>query len=211
MKLTLDSLPQVWREIFFSKVLVEGEDVILMFFCGYWGMEKPEALSVSDYLNKYEFAVATTERIIKLPPGWGEGLTKKPFAVVLSDGEGWDARYRDIQSYEKQRYMQCSDIIIQLQNKEVRLEKCQHMMADKLYKYLETKVKGVGFEVKVKLDYSVEWGPPVSFQVVQGTKEMLNVMFVKPSSAPHTPPTARVAQYQDGMLVKEYILEPKRG
>ena len=84
-------------------------------------------------------------------------------------------------------------------------------MADKLYKYLETRIKGAGLEVKVKLDYSVEWGSPVSFQVVQGAKEILNVMFIKPSSAPHTPPTAHVAQYQEGRLIKEYILEPKRG
>lgn len=211
MHLTMEVLPNDWRENLITKVFTEGEEVLLLFFCGYWGMERPETLHLIDYLNRYEFALLTNERILKFPPGWGDKLSIFSFQTILEDGKACDVRLRDIKAFDKQKYMQCSDIILKLIDKEVRLEKCPHIMAEKLYRYLETRIKGKGLQVSVELGYQVEWGAPVAFQVMPGSAtETLNVMFLKPSMSPHTPPTARIAQYQEGRLIREYILEPKR-
>lgn len=211
MKTVLEELPGEAHEVL-KQFLSPSEEILLTFFSGSWTMDQ-EPPNLDAYLKDYELVIATPRHLFKLPKKWLEQYQARAKEWLFSQDGLVKISLSEVISSEIERYMQCSNVVIRLPSKEVRIDKCQHLQAEKLFRILESQRKKVGEAgERVEMLYPIEKGQPVAFQVFNTTEdgETLHIMFVKQTASAHLPPSFSILQYKNGKLVKEFAFEPKK-
>lgn len=207
----IDSFPVDVQEAIKSFLLPE-EDVILAFFFGSWSVDG-DVPDINSFLRDYEFLIATNKKIILFPQGWYKKMIPHSRDWLITKGGIEQLEYEDILFSEIERYIQCSSVRIHHKRGERKLDKCQHIHAERINRLIEERrKKDIDAFAKSYLAYPLDKGQPLSFQFSTNAnnEEILSVMFVRPTSSAHVPPVFSILQYRGDKLIKEYCFEPKK-
>ncbi|MBI2265583.1 MAG: PH domain-containing protein [Armatimonadetes bacterium] len=196
----IDNLTPEARERI-NQLLSPAEEPNLAFFCGGWTPEG-EVPTIETFLREYDVLLSTQKRILHLKKGW-----------VQLQGQVVEIPFESITGAELEKYLQSSNVRIKLGDKTYKIEKCQHLHAERLFRYVEQVRTKSAEATRTPIAYPLDKGVPTQFIISYDDKnqEILSVMFVAKPKSPALPPPVTILSYdRKGACIHEYYLEPAR-